>query len=265
VEAKIAEGAIRLATLEVARDLAAVVNGSEPDRIDVLDRTGAPTNLLAICAVIALASEGVTQDTYVHGTPFHGPPRLIDPLEILDGGIVSGAYTPAGTRQPTYFYQRSELIQRLLALHGTALRFTGVVLTEAYLDDTAAKERMAADAAQLAIQTGAVGAVITTYGGGNSHTDAMLVCRAAERAGLRTSILLAETNGGLTDHVPEADCIVSVGNEDELVPEWRPDHLIGGESLPDGRSAADAGPLPYVAYLGSVTQTGDLRLQAAPA
>jgi glycine reductase complex component B subunit alpha and beta len=264
-EAAVVERAIRLSTIQVARDLAAAVEGHEPDRVEHLTRANGRTSLPGICAVISLASEGVMQDTYVHGMPFHGPPRLIDPLEVLDGSIVSGAYTQPGTRQPTYFYQRNELIERLLAMHGTSLRFCGVVLTEAYLDDTAAKEEMAARAVELALETGASGAVITTYGGGNSHTDVMLVCRAAERRGLRTSILLAETNSGLTDHVPEADCIVSVGNEDELVPEWHPDLLIGGDTLPDGRSAADAGPLSYLAYLGSVTQTGDLRLRAAPA
>jgi glycine reductase len=264
VEAAIAERAIRLSTIQVARDIAAAVEGSEPDRVDRLGRASVSTNQPGICAVIALASEGVTQDTYLYGTPFHGT-RLIDPLEVLDGAIVSGAYTQPGTRQPTFFYQRSELIERLLAMHGRSLRFCGVVLAEAYLDETAAKERMAARAVELAVETGATGAVLTTYGGGNSHTDVMLVCRAAEQRGLMTSILLAETNSGLTDHVPEADCIVSVGNEDELVPEWHPDRIIGGDTLPDGRSASDAGPLSYLAYLGSVTQTGELRLQAAPA
>jgi glycine reductase len=265
VEPEVVERAIRLSTIQVARDIAAVVAGSEPDRVEHLTRKSASTSLPGICAVISLASEGVTQDTYVHGTPFHGPPRLIDPVEILDGAIVSGAYTQPGTRQPTYLYQRSRLVQRLLDVHGVSLRFCGVVLTEAYLDDTGAKEDMAARTAELVAESGATGAVITTYGGGNSHTDVMLVCRAAEQRGLKTSILLAETNAGLTDHVPEADCIVSVGNEDELVPEWRPDELIGGDTLPDGRSAAATGPLSYLAYLGSVTQTGELRLQAAPA
>jgi sarcosine reductase len=259
----VVERAIRLSTLRIARDIAATVGGSEPDRVDLLTRTVVATGRSGVCAVLAIAAEGIGEDTYVYGTPFHGPARLIDPLEILDGAIVSGAYTQPGTRQPTYFYQRSELLDRLLALDGTALRFCGVVLTEAYLDGTEAKEAAAASAAIRAAEIGAQGAILTTYGGGNSHTDVMLVCRALERIGIKTSILLAETNAGLTDHVPEADCIVSVGNEDELVPEWRPDRLVGGDRLPDGRSAADSGPLSYLAYLGSVTQTGDLRLQAA--
>ena len=259
-----AERAIRLGTLRVARDLAAAVGGTTPDHVDRFELGEPITKLPAVCAIMAVASEGVGQDTFVYGRPFHGPPRLIGAEEVLDGAVVSGAYTQPGTRQPTYFYQRSDLLLRLMRLDGTTLHFAGVVLTQAYLDDTAEKERVALEAALLAVESGAEGAILTTYGGGNSHTDVMLVCRAIENRGLKTAILLAETNAGLTDYVSEADCIVSVGNEDELVPEWRPDRVLGGDQLPNGRSADDAGPLPYLAYLGSVTQTGDRRLRASP-
>ncbi len=96
-----------------------------------------------------------------------------------------------------------------------------MILALAYLPSAFDKERTAQLAAGLAQKIGADAAVLTTFQTGNSHTDTMLTCRACERLGIRTVLLLAETNGGLTDHVPEADCIVSVGNEEELVPEWR--------------------------------------------
>ncbi len=51
----------------------------------------------------------------------------------------------------------------------------------------------------------------------------MLTVQACERRGIRTVAIVCETNGGLTDHVPEADCLVSTGNEDELVDAWTPD------------------------------------------
>ena len=59
--------------------------------------------------------------------------------------------------------------------------------------------------------------ICTTFSSGNSHTDTMLTVRACEAAGIATTALVCETNGGLTDHVPEADCLVSTGNEDELL------------------------------------------------
>ncbi len=116
-------------------------------------------------------------------------------------------------------------------------------------------------AAKVAGELGADGVIVTTDAGGNSHTDTMLTVRACERAGIRTVALVAEM-GGLTDHVPEADAIVSVGNAEELVPEWRPERVIGGDMLLDGRPAADCGPVPVRNYLGATCQMGDMDLRA---
>ena len=67
----------------------------------------------------------------------------------------------------------------------------------------------------------------------------MLTCRACERLGIRTVVLVAETNAGLTDHVPEADAMVSVGNEEELVAEWRARRVVGGDVMLDGQPARE--------------------------
>jgi Glycine/sarcosine/betaine reductase component B subunits len=96
----------------------------------------------------------------------------------------------------------------------------------------------------------------------------MLTCRACERAGVRTTVMVAEmadpdsTNPGLTDWVAEADSIVSAGNAEELVPAWRPERVLGGESLLDGTPAAEAGPIPVRNYLGAANQMGQLELTA---
>src|SRR5207248_8409339 len=118
--------------------------------------------------------------------------------------------------------------------------FAGVVLIRGYEQTAEDKERSARTAARLALHLGADGAVVTTDGGGNSHTDTMLTCRACEEAGIRTAVIVAEmadpesTNPGLTDWVAEADCIVSAGNAEELVAEWTPERVLGGERLLDG-------------------------------
>jgi glycine reductase len=130
------------------------------------------------------------------------------------------------------------------------------------------KERAAERVAELARELGADGAIITTDAGGNSHTDVMLTCRACERADVRTSVIVAEmadpesTNPGLTDWVPEADCVVSAGNAEELVPGWTPERVVGGDVLLDGTRAADAGPVPVRNYLGATNQMGQLELTA---
>ena len=100
----------------------------------------------------------------------------------------------------------------------------------------------------LAAELGADGAICTTFSSGNSHTDTMLTVQACESLGIRTTAIICETNGGLTDHVAEADSIVSIGNEDELVD--RVDARPGGRRRP---SAARSGePVPTWAYLGRV-------------
>jgi glycine reductase complex component B subunit alpha and beta len=110
--------------------------------------------------------------------------------------------------------------------------------------------------------------VITTDGGGNSHTDVMLTCRACERVGIRTTVILAEetdpesTRPILTDWVPEADSIVSTGNLEELVGEWKPERVLGGDTLLDGTAASNARPIPVRHYLGAANQMGQFTLGA---
>ncbi len=114
-------------------------------------------------------------------------------------------------RNLTACYQDSTLIRSLVAAHGKTLRFAGVILALGYLDTAFEKERSAMMSARLAQQIGADGVICTTFSSGNSHTDTMLTVRACEALGIATVAIIAESNGGLTDHVPEADAIISTG------------------------------------------------------
>ena len=258
-----ADASLRRVTLRVARDLAASTLDAAPDRVDRVDLSPVSGDLPRVCVILQVASEGPLVDTFLYGRPVRGlVPTLLDPREVLDGALTAGQYDWAGVRDPTYFFQRSSLLRELLRRHGVDLCFCGVILTLGYLPSAFDKERSALVAAKLARQVGAEAAVLTTFQTGNSHTDTVLTCRACERSGIRTVVLFAETNGGLTDHVPEADCIVSVGNEEELVPVWRPERVIGGSRTWTGHPADDAGPVPTVTYLGSLCQMGDMNLRA---
>jgi glycine reductase complex component B subunit alpha and beta len=258
-----ADASIRRVTLSVARDLAASTLTATPDRVDVIDLAECSDDLPSVCVILQVASEGPLVDTYLYGESLRGlVPTVLDPREVLDGALTAGQYDWAGARDPTFFFQRSSLLMELVRRHGRDLRFCGVVLTLGYLPSAADKERSAQMAARLARRIGADAAVLTTFETGNSHTDTVLTCRACERLGVRTVLLFAETNGGLTDCVPEADCIVTVGNEEELVEEWCPDRVIGGDRTWTGRPANHAGPVQTVTYLGSVCQLGDMRLKA---
>lgn len=255
--------AIRRATLRAARDLAATTIGAAPDRKETFAPVGADREgegLPAIVAILQVGSEGPFLDTFLYGLRMEGlVPTALDPREVLDGALTNGAYEWAGSRNPTALYQRNALIRELYEADGKRLRFAGLVVALGYLNTAFEKQRSAMLSARLAQLLGADGVVCTTFETGNSHTDTMLTVRACEHLGIRTTAILTETNGGLTDHVPEADCIVSVGNEDELVAGWLPDRVIGASTARVGE------PVPTWAYLGATCQMGDLRWTAVPA
>lgn len=262
VDPREADTALRRAALRVARDLAATTIGEEPSETLRIAPLGlAQTELPSVVAVVQLAAEGPLVDTFWYGEPVDRMlPLIVEPAEVLDGALTNGAYDWASVRNPTATYQRCALIRELVARHGTTLRFGGVVLSQGYLDGADQKRAAADRTAALVRDLGADVAICTTFSSGNSHTDTMLTVRALERDGIAACALVGETNGGLTDHVPEADCLVSTGNEDELVDAWIPERTVGSED-----AARSGEPVPTWAYLGATNQLGDARWTAVPA
>ena len=66
----------------------------------------------------------------------------------------------------------------------------------------------------------------------------------------------------VTDETPEADCLLSSGNEDQWIEAWEPERVVGGALLEDGRLARDAGPVMIRHYLGACSQLGDTYIKA---
>jgi sarcosine reductase len=261
------DAAVRAATLRAARDLAAATIGREPVDVEVLEHElggkAGDDGLPSVVLLLQLSALLPQLDVHVYGATLQGfQPTIMNPLEVLDGAITCAEYSWAAMRNPTYVYQNAEIVRELLAADGKRLNFAGLVLCRGYNQGSSGKERAAMLAAKLARELGADGAIVTTDGGGNSHTDTMLTVRHCERAGIRTVAIVAEL-GGLTDHVPEADALVSTGDIAELVAEWRPQRVVGGERRLDGRLAAEAGPIPVREYLGAANQMGQAFLRAA--
>ena len=264
------EARARRATLSVAERVAAPTLDAEPVEVERFELGPAGESLPVVTALIQLSDLGPLYYQFVYGAPAGQAnlPRIVDPAELLDGAVTCGEYHWAAMRNPTIFFQRNALVCSLYAEHGKRLRFAGVVLMRGYEQSADDKQRAAEAAAARAQELGADGVVITTDAGGNSHTDVMLTCRACERAGMRTTVILAEetdpesTRPILTDWVPEADSIVSTGNLEELVEEWKPERVLGGDTLLDGRAAGNAGSIPVRNYLGAANQMGQLTLGA---
>ena len=258
-----ADAAVRRVTLGLARDLASLTAGSEPDDVETIAAAPpvAAADLPAVVLILQVASEGALVDTFLRGAHLRElQPSELDPRELVGGALTNGAYDWAAVRNVTADYQDPALLRELRTAHGDRLRFAGVVLTPGYLDGADQKRRAAEMAAEQARALGADAVVCTTFSSGNSHTDTMLTVRACEARDIRAVALVAETNGGLTDHVPEADCLVSTGNEDELVDAWRPERIVGGSEW-----AHVGAPVPVVHYLGACSQMGEARWTAVPA
>jgi len=265
-----AEAAARKTALRMAEELARPTLEAEPAEVATFELGASDGDLPRVAALIQLSDLGPLYYQYVYGMPAGqaGLPRIVDPAELLDGAVTCGEYHWAAMRNPTICFQRNSLVRSLYADHGKRLRFAGVVLMRGYEQSADDKQRAAEAAAARAQELGADGVLITTDAGGNSHTDVMLTCRACERAGIRTTVILAEetdpesTRPILTDWVPEADSIVSTGNLEELVEEWKPERVLGGDTLLEGTAAANAGPIPVRNYLGAANQMGQLTLGA---
>lgn len=260
----------RRTTLTVAEELARPTLAAEPVDVEHFELGPADAGLPSVAALVQLSDLGPLYYQYVYGVPAGqaGLPRAVDPAEILDGAVTCGEYHWAGLRNPTVAFQRHALVRALHREHGARLHFAGLVLMRGYEQTAEDKQRAAAEAAEAAVGLGADGAIVTTDGGGNSHTDVMLTVRACEQAGIRTTVIVAEmadpdsTSPGLTDWVPEADSIVSAGNAEELVPAWTPERVLGGDTLLDGSPAREAGPIPVRNYLGATNQMGQHALTA---
>jgi Glycine/sarcosine/betaine reductase component B subunits len=260
----------RRTTLAVAEDLARPTLDTEPAELEQSELGPTSDDLASVAALVQLSDLGPLYYQFLYGVPVGEAslPRVADPAEVLDGAVTSGEYHWAALRNPTIAFQRNALIRALYRDHGRRLRFAGLVLMRGYEQTAEDKERAARAAADAAVGLGADGAIITTDAGGNSHTDVMLTVRACEEAGVRTTAIVAEMadpesmSSGLTDWVPEADSIVSVGNAEELVPAWKPERVLGGDTLLDGTPAAASGPIPVRNYLGATNQTGQHELTA---
>ena len=90
---------------------------------------------------------------------------------------------------------------------------------------------MAEYAVKLARLLGADAACSSYAGGGHPAVEFMLICQKAERAGIRTVLVMPETYGlpddpGFVYFVPEAERIVSTGRTTQSLELPRMDRVI---------------------------------------
>ena len=248
------DDAIRRAALKVAEYLANSAVGNDSDDSTVWDFSSQDPDLPNVVYFYQLQGQGRMADTFLYGHDIHNlVPTMIHPNEVLDGAIVSGVYVYGCYKNPTYLHQNNPIIWELQSRHGKDLNFAGVIINRGHNYTQVDKERSSHWAAKLAEFIGADGAILTAEGGGNSAIDMMLACQYMEQAGIKTTVVSSEAAGTdgydfpLFYTVPEADAIVSIGSEDEIIAMPEVEKVIGGDTLLDTETSA-IGPFDLKMY-----------------
>ncbi len=217
--------AIRKSLLRVAEKLASLCREIEPGSVESWEwpPVPVPTAGPRAALVYLVQGQGELRRTYLYGQPVDSiSPALLNPLEVLDGAVVSGNFVLPSNKTCTYIHQNHPLILEMLRRHGPELSFCGAILANE-ASQMADKERSAQQVEKLALDLEAQGAIINQEGGGNTITDVMLLCRRLSRSGIKTVLLVNEFAGSdgatpsLAETTPEAAAIVSAGNNDQLL------------------------------------------------
>ena len=253
------EAVLRAAGVVAADYVARIDVVAAPDGVELLDwQPLDDPQLPRVAYVYMLLSQGLLHDTYVLEEHAGAQlPRVIDPLLVLDNGVVSGNCVSACDKNTTYHHQNNPVIRALLAGHGERWNVVGVVATSSPTR-LSEKQGSAAQALKLAQELNATGAIISKEGFGNPDADLMMLVRGFEQSGIRCVAITDEfagSDGGsqsLADAVVEADAVVSTGNANERI------------VLP--AMPTTIGPLPDVAriaggYPGSIRDDGSIEVE----
>lgn len=149
-------------------------------------------------------------------------PTVLNPLEMMDGAIVSGNCVSACDKNTTFHYMNDPVVDQLLRKNGKDICFAGVVVTPSKVR-LAEKEKCTSFAVNLCNMLHADGIILTEEGFGNPEVDMMMVCAKAKAIGIESVLIGDEYAGpdglsqGLADVTPEADAFVSVGNANEVI------------------------------------------------
>lgn len=210
------EAAIRTAGLKAAHYLAKAGIGMSFDSVETYELPEISEKLPKVAVMYMTIAQGLLHDNYVYGVDakkLH--PTLLHPNELLDGVIVNGTCVVAADKQTTYRHQNNAVIKELYERHGVDLDFAGVIVVPVR-PELEEKKRCCSGAVNLARTIGLDGVIIPEEGGGNPEADLMMTCRACEKHGIKTVLIIA-LEDPLTDTAPEADAVIDVGNDDEIL------------------------------------------------
>lgn len=233
------EYALRIAGFKIACFLGELGKSVTPDEVDVfefdnlVESAKKYPDLPRVAYVQMLQSQGLLHDTYVYGVDAKKTlTTIINPLETMDGAIVSGNCVSSCDKNPTYVHLNNGVIRDLFAEHGKTINFIGMIITNenVYLAD---KERSSNWSAKLAKYLGCDGVIISQEGFGNPDTDLIMNTKKIEAEGIKTVIITDEYAGqdgksqSLADADPSADAVVTGGNANQVIVLPPMEHVYG--------------------------------------
>lgn len=222
------EEAIRIAGLKAAHYLAQAGLQVEPDRVDVYELEPVSEDLPKVAIMYMVIAQGLLHDNYVYGADAKTiNPTILHPNELMDGAVVNGTCVVAADKQTTYRHQNSAIIKDLYERHGKDLNFVGAIIVPSK-PQLKEKERCCIGAVNIARTVGVDGVIIQEEGGGNPEADVMMMCRHCEKNDIKTVILIT-LEDPLADTTPEADAVIDVGEDMEMVQALPMDRIIGHE------------------------------------
>ena len=184
------------------------------------------SGLPRIAYVYTLLAQGLLHHTYIDGRDIKTeglmPYHVKNPLELLDGLIVSGNCVSSCDKTTTWHHWNNGIVKELLVQHGVKWDFAGVVLSS-LLTNMQEKEDMAHETVKLVQKLNPDGVIITKEGFGNPDADIMLITELLEKDGIKTVSMHDEYSGEkgisqpLADFTNHANAIVSVGNANETI------------------------------------------------
>lgn len=263
--------ALKMAGLKAATYLAKASISKEPDELKVyeippLNRSSVKTGLPRIAYLYITECHEALKEPFIYGdNPRRFFPTIFHPNEFMDGAMVSCLYDYSpGLKNFTYFLMNNPVIEGLYERHGKELIFVGVVVANAHLA-LADKKRSASMAAKLIrFVLDADGVIITKEGGGHPDIDLMECCEQCELLGIKSSLINCEmlspdgTGNPMVAFSEFANCIISVGNIEEMVDLPPVERVIGGKEMAIRIQSPFDGPMriPIRLIPNAISQVG---------
>lgn len=223
------ETACRTVGLKASEYIGNALEKVEADEIDVLEIEDVKTalnkykDLPRVMYIQMLIAQGLLHDVYIYGVDVKKIlPTLLNPLEELDGAVVSGNCVAACDKITTYQHQNNSVINELYKLHGKDINFVGTIMNPE-LTTLDGKFRTVDYTVKLCKMLGVDAVIISEEGYGNPDSDLVMLAEKLEKSGIKSVLITDECSGWGGDSQPladvkeEAKAVVSTGNVSHLV------------------------------------------------